>query len=98
MECPDGERRRCFPLLCSHVCDHVEALKATITKKTTCTACAASEGELHYTECPFFHKSTAVMKAKYEELKDGVLDENDFVLPNKDAELERREQEFYGCR
>lgn len=98
MECPDGLKRRCFPLLCSHVCDHVEALKATLTKKNFCTACEATEGQLHYTGCPFPHKSSAKMQALYQELRDGILDDNDTILPGQEADFTRRESRFLGCR
>lgn len=98
MECPDGFQRRCFPLLAHHICDHVEGLKATITKQFNCTGCEASAGELHYVGCPFRHKNSAQMKVLYQELRTGVLDDNDNVLEGREAELARREQRFLGCR
>ncbi len=69
MECPDGKERLCFPLLAFHVCDHVEALKATLTKKTVCTACNAEDGQLHYVGCSFSHKKSSTIRAEYEEQK-----------------------------
>ncbi len=99
MTCPDGRQRRCFPLLCLHVCDHKEALKATFTKKTTCTACDAAEGSLHRSGCEFTRKDSKTMQVKYSRLRDGVLDEDDVILEGKHSEVARRETEdLMGCR
>ena len=66
MECPDGNERRCFPLLSMHVADHKEALKATCTKKTTCTGCEACEGQLqNLCGTSFRKKTTPHMKQLY---------------------------------
>jgi hypothetical protein len=99
MECPDGRERKCFPLLALHACDHKEALKTTLTKKTTCTGCEAHEGQLDRTECGFVHKKASDMEALYHQLKEGVLDDEDNVLPAMGPEVLRREQgKFMGCR
>lgn len=99
MECPDGRQRKCFPLLCSHVCDHKEALKATNTKQQTCTACSATAGELHLPDCTFATKKASSMWRLYEEHKDRLLDDEDQWLPGKKEELLRIEsQHFLGCR
>ncbi len=99
MQCPDGLKRKCFPLLCMHVCDHKEALKTTITKKTFCTACSAREGQLHLPGCSFERKTSPEMQARYFRLKAEVLDEKENIFPGQKEELSRREEEeMMGCR
>lgn len=99
MECPDGQERRCFPLLAMHVCDHKEALKACNTKKTHCTACLAKEGQLHQSHSRFTRKTTEEMQRLYEENKTSLVDKKDTPLFGMKSEMERFESEkFGGCR
>jgi hypothetical protein len=99
MQCPDGLKRKCFPLLCMHVCDHKEALKTTNTKKTYCTACSAHEGQLHLPGCAFERKTGPEMQERYMRLRTGVLDANENILPDLKEEVRRREdEEMMGCR
>lgn len=99
MECPDGLERKCFPLLAMHVVDHKEALKATCTKKTTCTGCAATEGQLqNLYQTTFEKKKTSQMKQLYETKKKTVLDSDDHPLERRIEMLKRIEQEYFGCR
>lgn len=99
MVCPDGLQRKCFPLLCLHVVDHKEALRATLTKKNYCSGCSAGEGQLHMPDCEFERKNAVKMKAKYETFKSGLLGDKDEVLEEKASEVWRVEtQEMMGCR
>ena len=99
MQCPDGLKRWTYPLLAFHCVDHKEALRATNTKKTTCTGCSATEGHLDNVHGTYTRKTTVQMRALYMQWKDFFLNPDGSVKEGKAETLRRFEaQHFHGCR